>query len=280
MKRIWKYAPGFLLLVALAQVAMSQQTAGSLQGVVVRDATGGPLSKAVVEVRGGQLQQTTTTESDGRFFFRNLPFGAYEITVRRDGFAPAEYGQKWPGGPGIALQLRPGQPAPDLNVRMVAAASISGRITDSNGQPMANAQVQALKSSFQGERRILVPVQQVRTSVTGDFRLYWLPAGRYFVNVIVPGYSGNSQLLVNSGGRTEPGAFYQTNSQPRSILAESGGCWADLFPINAQHPECLADRSSSGWGVQGTRYSNDPGAQVYRLRHGSRNSAAPIESQQ
>ena len=83
------------------------------------------------------------SEADGRFYFSNLPPGAYEITVRRDGFAPAEVGQKWPGGPGVPLQLRPGQPAPNLTVRMVAAASITGRITDSTGQPLSNAQVQA-----------------------------------------------------------------------------------------------------------------------------------------
>lgn len=210
-----------ILFIVLAQVAVSQQGTGSLQGVVVRDATDGPLSKAVVELRGGQLEQTTTTENDGRFFFRNVPFGAYDITVRRDGFAPAQYGQKWPGGPGVPLQLRPGQPVPDLNVRMVAAASISGRVADSSGRPMANAQVQALKSTFQGELRILLPVQQVRTSATGDFRLYWLPAGRYFVNVIVPGYSVNSQLLVNNGGRTEQNAPYSMSSQPRQILGQS-----------------------------------------------------------
>ena len=116
-----------------------QQNAGAVHGTVVRDATGGPLSKATIELRGGQVQQTTTTENDGRFYFRDLPFGAYDVSIRRDGFAPAEYGQKWPGGPGIPLQVRSGQPAPDLTIRMAATSSISGRITGSNGQPMANA---------------------------------------------------------------------------------------------------------------------------------------------
>src|SRR5262249_38302076 len=148
-----------------------------------------------------------TTESDGRFYFSSLANGAYEITARRDGFAPSQYGQKWPGGPGVAVQVRAGQPLSNssLTIRMVASASISGCVSDSNGAPMANAQVQALKSSFQGELRILVPVQQVRTNATGEFRLYWLPAGRYFVNVIVPGYSVNSQLLVNNSGLPNQG---------------------------------------------------------------------------
>jgi len=226
------------LFLALAQAAAAQQqNAGAVQGTVVRDTTGGPLAKATIELRGGQIQQTTTTENDGRFYFRDLPFGAYDVSIRRDGFAPAEYGQKWPGGPGIPLQVRSGQPVPELNIRMVATASISGRITGSNGQPMANAQVQALKSSFQGELRILVPVQQVRTSVTGDFRLYGLPAGRYFVNVVVPGYSGNSQLMVNIGGRSDQSAPYQSNSQPRSILGQT----AVVTPPNPLASQNLVD---------------------------------------
>ena len=217
----------FQLCVALGLVAASltmaqaQQATGSLQGTVVRDPSGDPLSKATVELRGGQVQQITTTQLDGRFYFHSLPPGAYDITVRRDGFAITQHGQKWPGGPGVPLQLRAGQPFPDVTLRMVAAASISGRISDSNGQPMANAQVQALKSTFQGELRILIPVQQVRTGLTGDFRLYSLPAGRYFVNVIAPGYSTNSQILVNNGGRTDQSAPYQVSVQARQILGQS-----------------------------------------------------------
>jgi protocatechuate 3,4-dioxygenase beta subunit len=212
-----------ILFLAFTNLAIAQRPTVSVQGTVIRDGSGDPLSKARVELRGGNLPEpiTTTTETDGRFYFPNLPPGAYEISVRRDGFAPAEVGQKWPGGPGVPVQLRAGQPAPDVVVRMVAAAAISGRVADSSGQPLPNAQVQALKSTFQGELRILVPVQQVRTNATGEFRLYGLPAGRYFVNVIVPGYSANAQLLVNNGGRTDQNAPYQMSNQPRNILGQT-----------------------------------------------------------
>jgi hypothetical protein len=207
------------LFFAALGTAFSQRPGFSIQGVVVRD-TGEPLSKARVEVLG-TVQTMMTTDADGRFYFFNLPAGAYEVSARRDGFAPAEAGQKWPGGPGVKVQLVPGRQIPEIVIRMSASASISGRVMDANGQPLVNAQVQALKSTFQGELRVLLPVQQVRSSVTGDFRLYGLPAGRYFVNVIVPGYSANSQLLVNSGGRTDPTAPYQTTSQPRQILGQA-----------------------------------------------------------
>jgi len=211
-----------LLAVSLRSVAVPQQATFRVQGVVVRDDSGDPLSKARVEVRGGSSEPTTvTTDGDGRFFVSNLPDGTYEISVRRDGFAPAEVGQKWPGGPGVPLQLSAGRQIAPLVVRMVAASAISGRVAESNGQPLVNAQVQALKSTFQGELRVLIPVQQVRTSATGDFRLYGLPAGRYFLNVVVPGYAPNSQLLVNSTGRNDQNAPYQTNSQARQILGQA-----------------------------------------------------------
>jgi hypothetical protein len=213
----------FLLLVgAIAlQAPLSQQT-GSVQGIVVRAGSSEPVGKATVEILGGGVPlQSTTTEPDGRFFFRNLLPGAYQVNVWRDGFAPAEYGQRWIGGPGVPIRLSSGQQVSAVQIPLTATASISGRVSDSNGQPLANAQVQALKSRFHGELRVLLPVQQVRTTATGDFRLYWLPAGRYYVNVIVPGGTGNSQILVNSSGRTDPAALYSTSSQPRSVLGQS-----------------------------------------------------------
>lgn len=229
-----KHLPlGILLFVTFSGIALSQRATVSLQGTVVRDGSGDPLSKARVELRGLPEPLTITTESDGRFYFPNLPSGAYEISVRRDGFAPAQVGQKWPGGPGVPLQLRPGQTVPDVTIRMVAAAVISGRVSDSSGQPLANAQVQALKSTFQGELRILLPVQQVRTNATGDYRLHGLPAGRYFLNVVVPGYSANAQLLANNGGRTDQGAPYQMTNQPRQILGQ-GAITASVNPATAQ----------------------------------------------
>src|SRR5262245_37276398 len=224
-------------LWTLTGIASSQQRPTfNLRGVVLRDGSDQPIAKARVELRGGPQEATSTiTGSDGQFYFFNLSPGAYDVSVTRDGFAPAAAGQRWPGGPSVALQLRPGQPVPDVTVHMMPSAAISGRVSDINGQPLANAQVQALKSTFQGELRILIPVQQVRTNTTGDFRLYGLPAGRYFVNVVVPAYSVNSQLLVNNGGRTEQNAPYQMNNQPRSILGQSL-ITASVNPANANNP--------------------------------------------
>ena len=72
-------------------------------------------------------QRQLTTDSDGRFYFPNLrpeptksPCGvtvSHQPKLVRNGRADL----------GFRLQLRPGQPVPEVTVRMVAAASISGR---------------------------------------------------------------------------------------------------------------------------------------------------------
>src|SRR5215471_10903504 len=132
-----RFALTILLGFSLQAAAFPQQATFRVQGVVVRDDSGDPLSKARVELRGGSSEPTTvTTDGDGKFYFSNIPAGNYDISVRRDGFAPAEVGQKWPGGPGVPLQLSSAKPVPSLVVRMVTASAISGRVTESNGQPL------------------------------------------------------------------------------------------------------------------------------------------------
>src|SRR5215203_2347124 len=113
------------LLAFLQDAAFAQRPpVFSVLGVVVRDDTGDPLSKARVELRGGSPQSSiVTTDVDGKFYFHNLPAGTYQVFAIRDGFAPSEAGQKWPGGPGVPLQIAAGRAVPQPMVRMVAASA-------------------------------------------------------------------------------------------------------------------------------------------------------------
>ena len=61
----------------------SAQLAGSVQ-----DATGLPLVGVTVTLRGAS-NKTTQTDAEGRFDFRSLPEGQYELTATLPGFAPA-----------------------------------------------------------------------------------------------------------------------------------------------------------------------------------------------
>jgi hypothetical protein len=75
------------------------------------------------------------------------------------------------------------------------AGTISGRIFDRDGEPLANVAVEALKYSYQEGQRVMNVVQTARTNDLGEYRLFWLQPGQYFVSATPP----NNRLgaLVN-----------------------------------------------------------------------------------
>ena len=98
-----KYGTLLVLVLTAAVPAVrafrAPQTAGTpapglLNGTITRFGTNEPLAKAAVELRGPQ-NADTTTEIDGKFLFPELKPGNYRLRIRRDGYWPAEFGQRW-----------------------------------------------------------------------------------------------------------------------------------------------------------------------------------------
>jgi len=203
------------LLLIVAQVATSQRSgAGLVEGTVLRLETGEPLSEVDVELArlegtagyplgpltyppgdfspGIVIRPTypnpadllrTRTKTDGRFSFSNLPPGTYRLLAARAGGAyhPAEYGQHHPRGRGYNFQLTEGQLLRDVKLEMAATGSISGKILAADGSPAARVQVMALEASYQSGRRLLGLLQSAITDDRGEYRLFYLPPGHYFV---------------------------------------------------------------------------------------------------
>src|SRR5215831_14061979 len=178
-----KFAFGVALITLLIQTAASQQEAtGQFEGVILRLGTGEPVSKANIELRGGPQTLLTSTESDGKFYFPNLAPGDYHIVARRDGYWPAEYGQRWVDGPGQPITLQAGHKISGIQIQMTPGGVITGRITNRFGQPMAGARVRAMKPWVQENQRVLRVVQEVVANDLGEYRLIWLLPGRYYIS--------------------------------------------------------------------------------------------------
>jgi len=64
---------------------------------------------------------------------------------------------------------------------MLQTGMISGVVRDSLGAPLGNAEVQAFKATYQTGRRVLTKVQSVQSDDRGEYRLFWLTPGKYFV---------------------------------------------------------------------------------------------------
>ena len=156
-------------------------------------------------VQGSGTPQAVTADGQGRFAFKDLIPGTYRLTVTRDGFVPAEHGQRGPNSPGVPVTLETQQQFRNVRISMTESTAIAGRVRNTYGEPSVNATVQALRYTYQEGRRTLNTVQSVRTNDLGEYRLFWLPPGQYVVSAqpmdAVPAGSGETLFLTGVGAR-------------------------------------------------------------------------------
>ena len=90
-KRSWASALAILLLVAASLSAQTRETA-SIQGQVTDD-TGAPLPGASVTVSSPSVmgKPAAVTDQDGRYRFRGLLTGMYEVEATMSGFSPKKF---------------------------------------------------------------------------------------------------------------------------------------------------------------------------------------------
>ena len=183
-----------MLVLLVAQTPPAPQAArGSIEGFVIKLGTSEPVFNARVVLsrsQGRGESYAATTEIGGRFAFQNLEAGEYRISVTRNGYIRSEYGQRSPNRPGLPLTLNAGQKIPDVVLRLMPAGTIAGRIYDRGGEPLPNVNVQAMRYVYREGNRVLTSVQQARTNDLGEYRLFWLNPGQYYVSA-----------TLNDGGR-------------------------------------------------------------------------------
>jgi len=81
----------------------------------------------------------------------------------------------------------PPAPAPAAASRPSPGGVIMGRVLDATGRPVRGARVAALKPQFMnGERDFGRVLQHVETNDLGEFRLFWLPPGAYYLAAVPP----------------------------------------------------------------------------------------------
>jgi len=129
-----------------------------------------------------------TTGSDGKFAFRNLKPGKYRLlAAHADGrYYDAEFGQRNPRGPGYEFNIDDVQ-SMKIKIEMAGMASISGRIIGADGKPAVHAHVLAAEIAYQNGTRILNQVQGVESDERGNYRLFSLPPGKYYVGAFPEG---------------------------------------------------------------------------------------------
>jgi hypothetical protein len=69
-----------------------------------------------------------------------------------------------------------------IRLSMMRASAISGRVVDQDGAPAVNAQIHAWKISYSTGWRLPTPVVSQMTNDLGEYRLFGLPPGIYYVS--------------------------------------------------------------------------------------------------
>jgi protocatechuate 3,4-dioxygenase beta subunit len=246
-----------LITLLIQAVAAPQRAApGSIEGVVLRLGTGQPVAKAVVEIETATVSSAATsgprpdlspldealrlvlnqlptansrrtavtTGSDGKFAFPNLQPGTYRVSVNARGYVRSSYGQHGPNGIGMPITVEAGRKLSGIQISVTPAGAISGRIIGENGEPISRAQVQALKYAYdETGGRTLTSVQIVLTNDLGEYRLFWLTPGQYYVMATAtnPRASVIPVLIPPAGGpnRSETSVIPGTDTQTVTSLA-------------------------------------------------------------
>lgn len=157
----------------------------SITGRVV-SAEGAPLRRTQVQLAGaGVTGRTAVTDSEGRYVFAGLPAGRYSLRAIRSGYINISYGQRSPTEPTKPIELADGQALSGIDIVVPRGSAITGRVVDEFGEPVVQAQVQALRYQYQpsGER-VLQPAPGIagQTDDLGQFRIYGLQPGEYVVS--------------------------------------------------------------------------------------------------
>jgi len=125
----------------------------------------------------------------------DLDPGWYCIAAGANGYAKQSYGQKNSVGSGNPVEVTAGRTIRNISLPLVPAGSISGRVRDNSGQPVTGILVQVLKSSYNvNGQRTFVASGTARTDDRGEYRVYWITPGRYYVwaGMVLPGIIGSN----------------------------------------------------------------------------------------
>lgn len=200
-------------MILLQQQSQQPQSTASIEGTVLKLGTTEAIPRAKVTLSQPGNSQAITADDGGKFAFRSLAAGQYRLTASRDGYVAAEYGQRGPGGSGVPITLAAQQQLKDARIEMTLTGVISGRVVNRFGEPVGNANVQALRYTYQEGRRTLTPFQSIRTNDLGEYRLFWMTPGQYIISAqpvdslaVDPGGTVFVQAQ-RGGGPALPGAF-------------------------------------------------------------------------
>lgn len=201
-------APAVAQVAAVPRDGQRQAAAkgtAAIRGRVVQLDTGQPVRRAQVTARpveaAGQ-SFTATTDADGRFAIADLPAGRYLLGAGKSGFVTLQHGQRRPLEPGRPIVVADGQTLDNVTFGLPRGSVIVGQVVDEFGDPVTGANVQVQRYRYvNGQRQLVTAGADPTTDDRGQFRIFGLMPGEYYLSASPPGgLLAAVTALASSGG--------------------------------------------------------------------------------
>lgn len=220
---------------------------GRILGRVASAENGTPIRRAQVRISGPDIgSKAALTDAEGRYEFRDLPAGRFTLNASKSGYVGVQYGQTRPFESGRPIELADKQVLEKADISMPRGSVISGRIVDEFGEPVAEAVVSAMRQTWAaGRRRFMPSGRTAQTNDLGQFRMYGLPPGDYYVSATLR--NPENMILDIMGAQGGP-----TGSNPGSGYAPT------YFPGTTSPSEAQKISVAVGQEVQQTDFALMP----------------------
>lgn len=164
-------------------------------------------------IAGTTRPVTAMTDGSGRFSFRDLAPGRYTVRAELNGYFVAPLNGTAPAALTKTINVQEGKTNPPEDLVMVKGSVVAGRIRDPNGQPISGMTVGVYRVTYNNGRKMWSIFNQNSTDDRGEYRIYWLFPGEYYVGVL-PRAPGPIPGPQDSWART----FYPGTTDPGSAM--------------------------------------------------------------
>jgi len=190
-----------------------------IRGRVVSLETGRPIKRVNVTASSVGMalpaRSSAATNAEGRFELRGLPPGRYRLVATKEGFVTTAFGQR-----GLVESWRPfdidrSDTVENVEILLPRGGVIMGRVLDEDGVAFPEVAVSALQYRLvAGRRRLVAARDPALTNDLGEFRLFGLQPGDYYVTATYRAASGDPTDGAGGTGAYVPMYFPSTFAVP------------------------------------------------------------------
>ena len=230
-----------VLLAAFAVSVDAQARSGSIAGTVTLAGKPAKRVQVVVWISSNSIDpkpkfNTGSTDDEGRYVISGLAAGKYAIAPYQPANSLPERTMFDSGNKSVTLNEN--EAATGIDFNLAAGGVITGRVVGPDGRPLIEQRItlenvdskQSLGGIFGGD--------MYRTDDRGIYRLYGLPAGRYYV-VAGDANTSNTITIGLNSARSSPRTYYPgvTEKTDAKVVELSEGSTESGIDIPVGLPE-------------------------------------------